>query len=63
MIPIRQPNNLYIYDLPPHRVTSLGLANMVKEHTGILVTEEPVIWRTTDSTKPFWTAVVKFDDK
>lgn len=59
----RQPNNLFIYDLPPHQVTSVGLANMIKEITGILITEKPQIWSTPDSTKPFWTAVVKFDDQ
>ena len=54
----RQLNNLFIYDLPPHQVTSVGLANMIKEYTGILITKKPQVWSTPDSTKPFWTAVV-----
>ena len=61
MISLRQPNNLFIYDLPPHKVTSVGLANMIKETTGIEITEKPQVWK--DSTTPFWTAVVKFDDQ
>ena len=39
MISLRQPNNLYIYDLPPHIVTSVGIVTMIEQATGIKVAE------------------------
>ena len=39
MISLRQPNNLYIYDLPPHRVNSIGIVNMIEHATGIKIAE------------------------
>ena len=39
MISLRQPNNLYIYDLPRKSVTSIGIVTMIEQATGIKIAE------------------------
>ena len=39
MISLRQPNNLYIYDLPRKSVTSIGIVAMIEQATGIKIAE------------------------
>ena len=55
-----QKNVLFIYDLPPHQVTSVALAQMIKKQTNYDLEHAPQIRR--DPNRPFWTAVIRIDD-
>jgi polyadenylate-binding protein len=55
-----QQNILFLYDLPPHQVTSTQIAQLVKELTGHDLEHQPQIRR--DLSRPFYTAVIKIDD-
>jgi len=54
-------NYLYLYDLDPASATVKGICDLVKNATKIVLTDQPQIWRSLDSTRYFWTACVKFD--
>jgi hypothetical protein len=55
-----QKNILFLYDLPPHQVTSVGLAELIKQQTNYNLEHAPQIRR--DPNRPFWTAVIRIDD-
>lgn len=51
---------IYLYDLPTKQYTSVELAKVIKEKTGINLEHMPQVRR--DAAKPFYTAVIKVDN-
>lgn len=51
---------IYLYDLPSKQYTSVELAKVIKEKTGINLEHMPQVRR--DASKPFYTAVIKVDN-
>jgi hypothetical protein len=58
---IDRQNILYLYDLPKEVVTSVLIAEAFKKYADVILTGVPQIKR--DATRPFFTAMVKIDDK
>jgi hypothetical protein len=55
-----ETNMIYLYDLPSKQYTSVELAKVIKEKTGINLEHMPQVRR--DAAKPFYTAVIKVDN-
>ena len=51
---------IYFYDLPKEDLTSVKIVNVVKDYTGIILTDKPVIKK--EHTKPFYSAMVYIKD-
>lgn len=58
MAPMRQQNVIYFYDLPKSEYTSVKLATIIKNLTGVDV-PQPQVRR--DINKPFYSAVIRID--
>ena len=59
LLPPRQQNVIYFYDLPKNDYTSTKLATLIKQKSGVDV-QQPQVRR--DINKPFYTAVIRIDD-
>lgn len=55
---LRQQNVIYFYDLPKSEYTSVRLATIIKNLTGVDV-PQPQVRR--DMNKPFYTALIKLE--
>jgi hypothetical protein len=60
---IDRQNIIYLYDLPKDTVTSIQIAEAFKKYADVTIQGpgKPQIKR--DNTRPFYTAMVKIDDK
>lgn len=63
MAHIDRQNIIYLYDLPKDSVTSIQIAEAIKKYADVTNQgpAKPQIKR--DNTRPFYTAMVKIDDK
>ena len=59
ILPPRQQNVIYFYDLPKNDYTSTKLATLIKQKSGVDV-QQPQVRR--DINKPFYTAVIRIDN-
>ena len=59
ILPPRQQNVIYFYDLPKEHYTSTKLATLIKQKSGVEV-QQPQVHR--DINKPFYSAEIRIDN-